>query len=79
MTMQSKLERKWWFLLPVSALAAFLTAYFMESAGVKQTYNFSQWVLYTLCFVGLQRGLSFVAWLAILAVSPSDGIRERMK
>ena len=77
--MQSKLERKWWFSLPVIALAAFLTAYFMDSAEISRPYNFSQWVIYALCFAGLQRGLSFVAWLAVLGVSPSDGIRERLK
>lgn len=77
--MQSKLERKWWFLLPVSTLAAFLTAYFMDSAEIGRPYNFAQWVLYALCFAGLQRGLSFVAWLVVLCVAPSDGLRERMR
>ena len=77
--MKSKLERKWWFLLPVSALAAFLTAYFMDNAEISRPYNFSQWVLYALCFAGLQRGLSFAAWLVVLGVSPSDGVIERMR
>lgn len=77
--MQSKLERKWWFLLPVSTLAAFLTAYFMDSAEISRPYHFSQWVIYALCFAGLQRGLSFIAWLVILGASPSDRVRERMR
>lgn len=77
--MQSKLERKWWFLLPVSALAAFLTAYFMDGAEMSRPYNFSQWVIYALCFAGLQRGLSFIAWLVVLGVSPSNGVRERLR
>jgi len=77
--MQSKLERKWWFLLPVSTLAAFLAAYFMDNAEISRPYNFSQWVIYAFCFAGLQRGLSFVVWLIILGASPSDGLRERMR
>lgn len=77
--MESKLERKWWFSLPITALAGFLTVYIMADAGIARHYNFSQWVLYLLCFAGLQRGLSFVAWLIVLSVSPLDGIRERMK
>jgi hypothetical protein len=77
--MQSKLERKWWFLLPASTLAAFLTVYFMDGAEISRPYNFSQWVIYALCFAGLQRGLSFVAWLVMLGVSPSEGVRERMR
>lgn len=77
--MQSKLERKWWFLLPVSALAAFLAAYFMNGAEISRPYNFSQWVIYALCFAGLQRGLSFLAWLVVLLVSPSDVVRDRLR
>lgn len=77
--MQSKIERKWWFLLPVSALAAFLTAYFMDSAEISRPYSFAGWMVYALCFAGLQRGLSFVAWLVVLGVSPSNGVRERMR
>ena len=77
--MQSKLERKWWFLLPVSALAAFLTAYFMDSAEIIRPYNFSKWVVYALCSGGLQRGLSFVAWLIVLVMTPSNAVRERLR
>lgn len=77
--MQSKLESKWWFVLPVSTLAALLTAYLMDSAEISRPYHFSQWVLYALCFGGLQRGLSFCAWLAVLGMAPSDGVRERMR
>jgi methylphosphotriester-DNA--protein-cysteine methyltransferase len=32
-----------------------------------------------LCFAGLQCGLSFLAWLVVLGVSPSVGLRERMR
>jgi hypothetical protein len=35
--------------------------------------------LYALCFAGLQCGLSFLAWLVVLGVSPSVGLRERMR
>jgi hypothetical protein len=57
----------------------FLTVYFMDEAEISHPHNFAQWVLYALCFAGLQRGLSFVAWLVVLGMAPSDGVRERMK
>ena len=77
--MTSKLERKWWFALPVGALAAILTLHFVNSAGIEHPYNFSQWVLYFLCFTGLQRGLSFVGWLLVLILSPQSKALERTK
>ena len=77
--MTSKLERKWWFALPVGALAAILTLHFVSSAGIEHPYNFSQWVLYFLCFTGLQRGLSFVSWLLVLGLSPQSKVLERTK
>jgi len=77
--MKSKLEQTWWFQLPVCAMAAFLTAYVMESAGITHPYHVSGWVIYVLCFAGLQRGLSFAAWLVVLVLTPSDKVRERTR
>jgi len=77
--MQSKLEKRWWFLLPVSAVAALLTHYLMDSAAITRPYNFSQWALYVLCFASFQRGLSFLAWLVVLVVSPSEKVLARTK
>ena len=77
--MTSKLERRWWFATPVCALAAILTLNFVESAGIHHPYNFSQWVLYVLCFVGLQRGLSFMGWLLVLVLSPQSDVQKRTR
>lgn len=70
--MPSRLERTWWFIAPVSALAVILTMYVMRSAGIVYPYNIAQWILYILCSVGLQRGLSFTGWLLALWVAPSS-------
>jgi len=77
--MKSKLEQTWWFQLPVCALAAFLTSYVMESAGIAHPYHVSGWVIYALCFAGLQRGLSFAAWLVVLGLTPADKVLARTK
>ena len=54
--MTSKLEQKWWFDLPVGALAAILTLHFVSSAGIQLPYNFPQWVLFFLGFTGYSAG-----------------------
>jgi hypothetical protein len=77
--MTTKLERNWWFLLPVTGLAAALTAYLMDSAGLARPYTVAQWVLYGVCFGGLQRGFSFVGWLLVLFLSPSSKALERTR
>lgn len=46
--------------------------YVMRSAGIVHPYNIAQWILYILCSVGLQRGLSFTGWLLALWVAPSS-------
>jgi hypothetical protein len=69
--MKSKLEKRWWFELPVFAIAAFLTSCLMDNAGITNPYKFSGWVIYALCFAGLERGLSFALWLVVLSVTPS--------
>jgi hypothetical protein len=77
--MKSKLEKKWWFQLPVCVMAALLTSYVMDSAGITHPYKFSGWVIYALCFAGVERGLSFALWLVILSVTPSDKVLERTR
>jgi hypothetical protein len=77
--MTSKLERKWWFALPVGALAAILTLHFLSSAGITYPFNFSQWILCAMCFTGLQRGLSFIGWFLVLSLSPQSKALERTK
>ena len=70
--MKSKLEKRWWFELPVFVLAALFTSHLMDSAGITSPYEFSGWAIYVLCFAGLERGLSFALWLVALSVTPSD-------
>ncbi len=70
LNMTSKLDRKWWFFVPVIVLASISTSYFMSAAGLVYPYNFAQWMLYALCFVGLQRGISFAGWLLFVCLLP---------
>lgn len=77
--MTSRLERKWWFSVPVSLLAFFLTEFVMHCAGILHPYNFAQWTLYFTCFVGLQRSLSFAGWLLVLCLSPAGRAWERTR
>jgi hypothetical protein len=69
--MNSKLERKWWFVASTFALAIIGTNYLMEAAGIPRPHNFSQWTVNFFCLVGLQRIFSFAGWLLILLISPS--------
>ena len=77
--MASRLERKWWFAAPVAVAAVLLTQYVMNAAGIAHPYRVSQWVLYFLCFAGLQRGFSFAGWLLVLCLAPSNEVRERTR
>jgi hypothetical protein len=77
--MPSQLERQWWFIAPVSALAVLLTMYVMRSAGIVHPYNIAQWILYILCAVGLQRGLSLAGWLLALWVAPSSALLKNTR
>lgn len=75
--MYSKLERKWWFVGPVTAVAALLANMLTAAAGLLQPFNSAQWLLYLLAFVGIQRSLSFVTWLLVLGVAPALAAPER--
>lgn len=77
--MISKLDRTWWFAMPISFLAAFLTLYVVSSAGIAQPYSFSQWFLYFMCFLGIHRGLSFLGWLLVVLMAPQSKVLERTK
>jgi len=75
--MPSKLERQWWFMLTVTALAAMLTNLLMGSAGLATPHGAAQWLLYMLAFAGLQRSLSFTGWLLVLWLAPARVLSER--
>lgn len=69
--MPSKLERKWWFIALVCLLAAILTNFLMQHAGLAMPYNAAQWAVYILVFVGLQRAFSLAGWLLFLWLAPA--------
>jgi len=67
----SNLEQKWWFFAPVTGISAWLTVQLLSVAGMSMgALSNSQWLVFALCFFGIQRGLSFTAWLIVLAVAP---------
>ena len=67
----SSLERKWWFVTPVAGVSVWLTLQLIELAGMPMgSLSASQWLVFFLCFAGIQRCLSFAAWLVFLAVAP---------
>ncbi|ALT76292.1 hypothetical protein [Paucibacter sp. KCTC 42545] len=67
----SNLERKWWFFAPVTCIGAWLTIQLLSVAGMPiGALSISQWLVFALCFFGIQRGLSFAGWLIFLTVAP---------
>jgi hypothetical protein len=67
----STLERKWWFVGPISGVAVWLSFQLIVQAGmVIATLSISQWLVCCLCFFGIQRALSFAGWLIFLVVAP---------
>lgn len=67
----SKLEKKWWFAAPVTFISAILTILLLNGAGVWPASGAAQWAVYFLCFVGLQRSVAFLGWLAFLVAAPT--------
>jgi len=51
----------------------------MQRSGMARPGNPAQYVLYFFCFVGLQRGLSFLGWLLVLLLSPADEAIQRTR
>lgn len=67
----SNLERQWWFFAPVTGISAWLTIQLLSVAGLSMgALSISQWLVFALCFFGVQRGLSFAAWLVFLVLAP---------
>jgi len=77
--MKSKIERKWRFVAATGGLAALATLYLMNLAGIAHSYNTAQILIYVFCFTGLQRGFSFIAWLTIVCLAPSERALEIAK
>ena len=63
-----KLEKKLWFVVPVSLLSTMATLYLTESAGLPRLgeMSISQSILYFLCFGACWKLFSFGGWLLAL-------------
>ncbi|RZI99022.1 MAG: hypothetical protein EOP39_25815 [Rubrivivax sp.] len=66
----SKLERQWWFWVPVSVVGVALALVLFRSAGFTVDDSPAAVVVFALTAGTLHRLVSFLLWLAFLAVSP---------
>lgn len=66
----SSVENKWWFIAFVSAGSAVLTQLLFLAAGVSMTASGWALVIFALCVSAIYRLLSFLMWLALLALAP---------
>lgn len=74
----SLLERTWWFVAIVSALAILSTTFLMHAAGLAYPYTgVAQWTLFALCFAVFQRGFSGAGWLLAVMLKPASPVLER--
>lgn len=67
----SPIERKWWFALPLMLVSVIATMFLLRSALVPSTGSLSWILVFSLCTTGLQRLLSFLAWLLLLWLAPN--------
>lgn len=68
--MESKLERKWWFFIPVLLISIFLTQLIFDMAGVQSPDGLAGKVLHFFCVLGFWRCLSFLGWMGVVLVAP---------
>ncbi|RZA34922.1 MAG: hypothetical protein EOP92_13185 [Lysobacteraceae bacterium] len=73
----SNLENKWWFILAVSGISTIAARYVLEAAGIPSPAGAAQWTLFFFCMLGFWRGLSMLAWFAVLLVSPSSTLLDQ--
>lgn len=73
--MKSKLEREWWFSIPVLVLAGLASWYLFKASGLPAPYNFAGAAIYMLCSVALQQGFSLLGWMLVALLSPADKVR----
>lgn len=67
----SEIERKWWYLGPVTGVAVYLAITLLAAAGVPiARYGAYQWMVFFLCFAGIKRTLSLPIWLLLLCAAP---------
>lgn len=74
--MDSKLERKWWFVALVSLFSTLATLSVIDMAGFQAPSNLAQWVLYFCALGGIWRACSFLGWLLVLAAAPRSKLLE---
>lgn len=73
--MKSKLEREWWFSIPVLVLAGLTSWYLFKASGLPAPHNFAGAAIYMLCSVALQQGFSLLGWMLVALLSPADKVR----
>ena len=66
----SSLERKWWFLVPVSIIGMALALALFKGAGFTIDGSPAAVLAFVLTAGTLHRLVSFLLWLAVLAISP---------
>ena len=68
----SKLERRWWFYVPVTLISVGCTFALLIQAGMPvPPVNISQWLVWALCVVSIQRGLSLAGRALALWLWPA--------
>ncbi len=71
----SRLERQWWFFLPIGVLSLGCTLALLLGAGIPlPPINASQWLVWLVCQAALFRLLSFVGWLVALRLLPATAM-----
>lgn len=73
----SNLEQKWWFVMVVSGISSIAARYLLESAGIASPSGAAQWTLFVFCLIGFWRGLSLLAWWALLLIAPTSTLLDR--
>ncbi|OON61157.1 hypothetical protein B0920_19755 [Massilia sp. KIM] len=68
--MKSKLERKWWFAMPVFVLSIVCTIWLLRGAGIGEPEGAPQWLVYFLCLFGFQQVFTFVGWFGLVLLAP---------
>ena len=71
MTM-AQVEKKWWFILPVSMISTMLTIFLLRSAGAWPADGLAHWLVYFFCLLGIWKAVSFLGWLIVLFAKPSS-------
>ena len=66
----TNLEKKWWFLIPVTILAGLITWWMLQVNGIESGRHWSFALVFALCVVAIENLFSFLIWTAVVMVSP---------